>query len=262
MTFRFFFALLLAILPVSPSFAAHPLVSDDTVTHGWGKYQLEVNSEAGFDRQRQGGVEIKASSQQVATIITAGLGERVDLAFGLPWQWIRVKQDGSLMSAENGPGDATLELKWRFYERNGFSLAIKPGITLPTGDEERGLGNGRVSGGVTMIASQEMAPVTLHLNAAYFHNEFGLETDRQANRNDICRSSLAVLVEVVKNLQLTGEIGMESNRDRTSGTWPAFATIGAIYSLRDNVDLDLGVKRGLNEPATDLTLLAGFSMHF
>jgi hypothetical protein len=166
------------------------------------------------------------------------------------------------MSAENGVGDASLELKWRFFEREGFSLAIKPGVTLPTGDEERGLGNGRIAGGVTMIATKEMAPVTMHLNASYFRNEYGLESDRQANRNDICSASVAALVEVVKNLQLAAEIGLESNSCRASNTWPAFIIGGVIYSLRDNIDLDLGVKRGLNEQATDLTLLAGFSMHF
>jgi hypothetical protein len=80
-----FTALLMTILFVAPAFASHPLVSDDTGTHGWGNFQLEINSEAGFDRQKQDGVEIKASTQQVAAILTAGLSERVDLVFGLPW---------------------------------------------------------------------------------------------------------------------------------------------------------------------------------
>jgi hypothetical protein len=255
-------AVLLTVLNVTPSFASHPLEGDDTATHGLGNYQLEINSEAGFDKQKQDGIETRTSSQQVATVLTAGLGERVDLAIGLPWQWLRVKQDGALTTSENGVGDLSLELKWRFLERNGFSLAVKPGMTLPTGDEDRGLGNGRVSGGVTMIATKEMAPLTMHLNARYFRNEYGLESDRQANRSDIYSASLSALFEVVKDLQLVAETGVQTNSDRTSRTCPAFATVGAIYSLKENTDLDLGVKYGLNEPATDLTLLAGFTTHF
>lgn len=258
----FLFALLLTVLSAAASFAAHPLVGDDTGTHGSGKYQLEVNGEAGIDRQKQGGVEVRTSSQQVAAILSSGLGESVDLVLGLPWQWTREKEDGALRGKANGVGDLSLELKWRFFERDGFSLAVKPGLTVPTGDEARGLGNGRVSGGVTMIATKELAPVTMHLNAGYFRKEYGLEPDRQANRNDIYLASLSALAEVFKNLQLAAEVCMVSNNDGTSGAWPAFATAGAIYSLRENIDIDLGIKQGLNEPATDLTLLAGFSMHF
>lgn len=242
--------------------AAHPLVGDDTTTHGWGKYQLELNSEAGFDRQKQAGVETRTSSRQVATIITAGLGERVDIVFGVPLQWIREKENGSLTASEKGVGDVSLEMKWRFFEKDGFSLAVKPVMTLPTGDEERGLGNGRISGGVTMIATKALAPITMHLNASYFRNEYGLESDRQANRNYVYRTSLSAMYEAARNLQLVAETCLESNVDRSSRTWPAFATVGAIYSLSDSLDLDLGIKGGLNDPATDLTLLAGLSMHF
>ena len=40
------------------------------------------------------------------------------------------------------------------------------------------------------------------------------------------------------------------------------ATGGIIYSLRENMDLDFGVKAGLNDPAPDLVFLAGMSVHF
>jgi hypothetical protein len=254
--------ILLGILAAGEAFAAHPLVGDDTGTHGLGKYQLEVNGEAGFDRQKQGGVETKTASQQVATIVSAGLDETVDLVVGIPWQWTRVKQDGSLVAQDNGAGDASLEVKWRFYEQPGFSLAVKPGLLLPTGDAARGFGTGRIGGSIFLIATRELAPVTLHLNAGYVRNEFRRDEDRQANRNDIMRASLSTLTEVVKNLQLAAEIGLESNSDRTSRTWPAFILGGLIYSVRDNIELDFGIKHGLNEPATDLSLLAGLSVHF
>lgn len=253
-------ALLLATLFVSPAFAAHPLVSDDTATHGPGKYQLEVNSEAGFDRQRQDSLE--SSAQQVAAILSAGLGDRLDLVVGLPWQRMRAKQSGTLVQGGNGVGDVSLEVKWRFFEAAGFSLAVKPGVTLPSGDEDRGFGNGRFSGGVTMIATKELAPFTLHLNGAYVRNEFAREDDRQTRCRDGVRASLAALAGVAKNLQLAAEIALEKNSDRKKGTWPASVVGGAIYSLRDDLDVDLGVKLGLNEPATDLGVLAGFSLHF
>lgn len=36
----------------SASFAAHPHITDDTGTQGKGKFQLEVNSEFAYDKER------------------------------------------------------------------------------------------------------------------------------------------------------------------------------------------------------------------
>jgi hypothetical protein len=30
-----------------------------------------------------------------------------------------------------------LELKWRFFEKDGLSFALKPGIAFPTGNEKK-----------------------------------------------------------------------------------------------------------------------------
>jgi hypothetical protein len=141
-------------------------------------------------------------------------------------------------------------------------MTLKPGITLPTGDEQKGLGSGRVSGGLSLIATQELAPLTLHLNASWFHNEFGREEDRQTSRSDIGRASLALQAAIVKNLQFAGEIALETPGDRTTATWPVFMVGGVIYSVTDRLDLDLGIRYGLSDPAADVALLAGMSVHF
>ena len=150
---KVFCALLLTLLSAPSAFAAHPLVTDDTGTHGPGRYQLELNGEFSTDRQVSGGITTRADGSQLAAIISAGLGETVDLVVGIPWQWTREKQNNALLTGGNGVGDASLEIKWRFFEREGCSLAVKPGMTVPTGDEERGFGTGRISGGVSLIAT-------------------------------------------------------------------------------------------------------------
>ncbi len=186
----------------------------------------------------------------------------MDLVVAVPWVWSRVKESGVVVSDENGPGDVALELKWRFLEYKGFSMAVKPGMTLPTGNENRGLGNGKVAYGVTMIASQELEPVTLHLNLAYSHNEFQLDLDKESNRRDIWHASLAATYDVLEDLQLVANIGVESYGDRGSHTWPAFVLGGAIYSLTGNLDLDLGVKGGVNKQEPDLAFMAGVAWRF
>lgn len=259
---RFVAAFGLAICCAGPALATHPLITDDTGTQGKGKFQVEMNGEMSRDKESPGGVETKESGAEMAAAFSAGVLDSVDFVIGAPWLWSRVWENGVVVGDANGIGDVSLEIKWRFLEYKGLSLAVKPGITLPTGNENRGLGNGKASYGVTMIATQELDPFTFHVNASYTRNEFKLDADKDANRSDIWHGSIAAMYEVVKDLQLVANIGMESNVDRTSGTWPAFILGGVVYSVTENLDLDCGVKGGLTSPEADIALLAGVAYRF
>ena len=89
---------------------------------------------------------------------------------GVPYEWIRAKEEGDTFT-ENGISDISLEVKWRFYEKDGLSFALKPGISMPTGDEEKGLGAGRVGYRIFFITTKEIAPWAFHLNLGYIRNE-------------------------------------------------------------------------------------------
>lgn len=244
------------------AFAAHPLISDDTGTQGKGKFQLEVNSEFTYDKETADGVTTKVAGGEVAAAFSYGVTDNVDVVLGLPNQWKKVKEDGTVASDEHGISDVSLELKWRFYDRDGLSFAMKPGLTLPTGNENKGLGNGRDSYAFTFITTKEMDPLAFHLNLAYAHSEYKLQEDKEANRRDIWHVSLASEVEAVKNLRVVANIGMERNPDKTSNTHPAFILGGLIYSIFENFDIDFGIKGGLNKPETDYSILAGIAWRF
>jgi hypothetical protein len=55
---------------------------------------------------------------------------------------------------------------------------------------------------------------------------------------------------------------VEKNPDKTSNRPPAFILGGLIYSILENVDIDIGLKGGLNKPETDLAILAGIAWRF
>ena len=244
------------------AFAAHPLITDDTGTQGKGKFQLEMNGEVSRDKEGFDGVETRETGAELAAAFSAGIFDNVDLVIGAPWVWSQVKEDGILTGDENGAGDVSLELKWRFLNYKGFSMAVKPGLTIPSGNENRGLGNGKVSYGVTMIASQELEPFTFHVNAAYTRTEFKLDADKESNRNNIWHVSAAASCEVVKDLQLVANIGVETNGNRGSHAWPTFLLGGVIYSVTEDLDLDMGIKGGLNGPEADVAYLAGIAYRF
>jgi hypothetical protein len=246
-------ALALFLLAPGGVLAAHPLVTDDTGTQGRSKLQMELVSEVGSHSQWQSGAELKESAGEVAAVLSLGLLESVDLVLGAPFAWSRASQGGAVVSDEKGFGEATVELKWRFFEHEGFSLALKPGLTF---------GGDDTAFGAAFIATQVVGPFSFHANGAYTRNEFKLQADREANRSDIWHGSIAVAAEVLKGLQAVANVGAETNGDRGSGTWPAFALGGVVYALTEKLDVDLGVKAGLNSAEPELTAMAGMAWRF
>jgi hypothetical protein len=250
------------VLTAGTALAAHPLITDDTGTQGKGKFQVELNGEYGHDNESALYVKAREYGGSLETVFSAGLIDDVDFVVAVPYEWSRVKENDIVASDTDGLGDVSLELKWRFFEMGGFSLAFKPGVSFPSGNVDKGLGAGKVGYGATLIATHEFDPFALHLNLGYSHTSFKLEEDRDANRRDILHASLAGTAEVMEGLQLAANVGLETNPDKTSDTPPVFFIAGAIYSLTDYLDVDLGVKVGLTKPEADVSMLAGLAVRF
>jgi hypothetical protein len=257
-----FFLLTIHDALLSVCYAAHPLVTDDTGTQGTGKFAVELNTRMNSDSNTDAGITTKKTGGEIATVVSYGITESADIVLGLPHQWVKVEQDGSPTTDESGVADISLEMKWRFYENDGLSIGIKPGVTLPTGNEEKGLGNGKESYKILLITTKKMDLWAFHLNLGYMHNEFKLQTNQDANSKDLWHASLASTAEVSKGLQLIANIGIEKNSDKTSVVDPAFILGGVIYSVSADFDIDLGFKGALNKSETDSTYLAGMVVRF
>src|SRR3990172_3937253 len=247
---------IVSVMMAGTAFAAHPLITDDTGTQGKGKILFEFIGEYGHDKED--GETTKSLEIPTVPFFSYGVTDAIDLVLGLPYQRIETETAGATTRVK-GISDASVEVKWRFYEKDGLSFAVKPGISLPTGDEEKGLGSGKVSYSTFLITTKEVAPWAFHFNVGYVRNEYKLQADEEANRKDIWHVSLASQVEVVKDLDLVANIRMERNLDKTSDTHPAFILGGLIYSVSENLDIDLGVKGGLNKTETDYSVLAGIT---
>lgn len=239
------------------AWAAHPLITDDAGTQGKGKFQIEVNGQYDTDKEIQNGVSTETTGGQAATTVSYGFIENADLVLSLPYQWSKVKEDAVTASDENGVSDATVEVKWRFFEKDGLSLALKPGVRIPTGDDEEGLGAGKTGYHVFFIGSKEAGPWAFHLNLGHIGNE-----NRVGEEKNIWHASLAATYEVIKDLTLVGNIGIERNPDNTARNDPAFLVGGAVYSLSESFDVDFGVKYGLTASETDWAFMAGTAFRF
>jgi len=255
-------SLIITVLAVSimyalPAFAAHPLITDDPDTQGKGKFQVEVNGESGFDRETVAGVTVKARLSEIATSLSYGVTKEVDLIVGIPYRNYSVKEDGTTVAEENGFSDVAIEVKWRFFEKDGFALAFKPGVSLATGDEQKGLGTGKTGYSALLIASKELEPLTFLVNLGHIRNEN--KADEQVG---LWHISAAVLYKATEHLKLVANVGQETNTDKNADKEPAFALAGAIYAFTDSFEIDLGIKVGLNDPEMDTTYLAGAVFRF
>ncbi len=246
-----------ALLIACPSWAGHPLITDDAGTVGQGKFQFELAGQYDWDKEDDSGVSVKYRGGEAAATLSYGVLDNVDVVLSLPYAWGKEKNNGVTVWDEKGIMDTGLEVKWRFFEKNDLSLALKPGISIPTGDDDKGLGSGRVAGQVFFIASQEMDPFAFHVNLGYIRNE-----NKLGELRDIWHASLAGTWEVIDNLQLVANIGIERNPDNDSSIDPAFLIGGVIYSITEYLDIDCGVKIGLTDTESDFSVLAGLTFSF
>lgn len=257
--------LALCALCAGPLYAAHPYITDDTGTQGAGNWQLELMAER--DRNARTADTDSGAVRQVRKltllnpVLTYGLRDTLDVAFGASHLRQRTTEDGAVTQEAEGAGDSTLELKWRFYERDGLSLGLKPGLVLPTGDENRGLGTGKVSWGVNFILTQDARPWTFLANLAYARARYRLPADADANRAHLWRVSAGVAYALREDLRLAGEAGVRTNSAIDDPFLPGrtghFAMLGLIYSLSDKIDFDAGIRKRLNRAELDTALLLG-----
>jgi hypothetical protein len=250
-------ALLTAALPAS---AILPLITDDTGTQRPNKttHQLEFS----YDRVRDRDAGVNTRASVPGFTHTLGISDPLDIYIGTTYNRVAIDDPAAGNTTVKGIGDTGIGVKWRFFEKGNLSFALKPQLTLATGDENKGLGTGRASGAVTLIMAYEAEPVTWLANVAYLRNNYKLAADENALRSNLYRLSAAALVKVHEKARLFVDVGSTTNADNTSNTRPAYFLFGAIYSPNKDLDLDVGLKLRLKGPEADRTLSIGATYRF
>ena len=245
-------AIIILLVFAGVSFSEHPLITDDTGTQGKGKFQIETN----FEQEHEEGRGVKEDGSQFQLAITYGIVDKVDVICTIPFLYLRIKDNG-IKSTNAGISDLTLETKWRFYESEGLSFAIKPGLSVPSGDMNAGLGAGKVGGSLFLIATKEIEPLAFHFNAGYIRNENGVGEGLH-----LWHISLASEWKALKWLKVVGNVGAEGGRDKETDTPQAFILGGLVFFVSECIDLDLGLKGNFAESAQGYSLLTGATFRF
>jgi hypothetical protein len=230
-------------LPLSSAFliaapaahAAHPLVTEDTGVQGKGGWQLELNA----DRFRDSGFKLTSTN----AVLTYGVAEKVDFQVGTSYIDSTVG---------DGMADAALSLKWRAWEKDAWSLGLKPTLTLPSGRDEKAIAAGRAGASLLGMATYEGERwiFLLHAGLLYTPNVWSsAESGRQA--------AAAVLYRVTENLRPLVDYAYTNIGGHAIHT----TTVGVIYAHGKNLDLDFGIRHGGgNTP--NRALMAGVTMRW
>ena len=241
------------LLAGASAWAAHPLITDDTGTQGTGHWQLEINTDQ--TRSRADGATSRAG--QLNTTLTHGLTDDLDVALTLPL--LRLRPAGGPNTS--GVGDAAVQAKWRLLGpeggEDGGSLALKPMLLLPTGDDGRGLGTGRAGASLNLLAAWQAGQVTAlgNLGASYNGNRAG-------DRTALWNASAAVLVTPLPALTLALDVGASRNPQHGTGATLRYGLLGAIWHVDDKTDLDLGWRRNLGGGQTANTWGVGLTLRW
>lgn len=274
--------------------ALHPLVTEDTATQGKKATEIEIGYEYTHDRAirkiREGReffespldgtlsldrVHARVEGNQLSLGLSYGIMDTMDIALSCPYRHSHTRENRILYqdpaqvmnfsdrATTAGLGDPTTAVKWRVYESVLLSFAFKIGLQLPIGDEDRGLGAGKLGAFGYGIATLDLTPVLLHVNAGYIRNQ-----NRLNEREDLWHASLALECRLVRDrLCFVGNVSMDRNRSKRSKVMDTAILAGLIVTPQIGVDIDLGFKyslalKGLQSPGTDYTVSSGVTVRF
>jgi hypothetical protein len=161
-----------------------------------------------------------------AAALSYGITQKTDLQVELPY--VR----------HGGTGDPSLALKWRFYDGGQVSMIIKPVVS-----EE--------FWGSALAASFAPGDFELIGHVGYLRNRIDDE------RESLWHASIALLWSLGASTKLVVDLGRDTNPDPSSRTSIRERVIGLTYALTADVDLGLGIKKGLSDPSDERAWLFG-----
>lgn len=241
-------AFLFAIAAAGIAQAAPPLITEDTGTQGKGVSQLEFTVE--MPRDNRNGTSYDGF--EASAVLNYGLAENVDLQFVFPY--LRVTEEsGGVRTVTEGMLDARINVKWRFFERDTLSLALMPGVLIPTGKE--GLSTERINPGVLLVGSYEPHPFAVHADVGYryLNNVLGL-------REDLYHASVSLHYTLRDALKLVGDESWENTLDPGPTGTVRYTTLGAIWYFSGRAGIGCGVKLGHGEFAIARTYQCGMGL--
>jgi hypothetical protein len=166
---------------------------------------------------------------------------------------------GNVVARNGGTGDVTIALRRNLHnpDGSGFSVAVMPYATLPTGSD--GIGAGDWGAGVLVPMSYELP----HGFALDLTAEADAAVDADGNGRHLAYSAVFGLdMKLADKIGATAELSVQRDEDPGGHSTQALAGLSAAWTPNDNLQLDLGANLGLNRDAPDVELYFGVARRF
>jgi hypothetical protein len=168
-------------------------------------------------------------------------------------------RSGNLIARDGGTGDVFVALRQNLHnpDGSGFSIALMPYATLPTGSD--GIGAGDWGAGLLVPMSYELP----HGLALGLTAEADAAVDADGNGRHFAYSAILGLdVPLADKLGATAELSAGRDEDPSGHSTQLLAGLSAGWTPNDNLQLDIGVNAGLNRDSPDVELYFGVARRF
>ncbi len=158
-----------------------------------------------------------------------------------------------------GMGDTTIDLSYRLMEEHGAvpEVSLHGGLKIPTADEDKGLGTGKVDYLLGVDVSRGIGPWTLEAGVTY--NILGepdeYELDNYLSGYGEISNALA------ENLELAVQLsGAQAASDESEGELALGLQLR--YDMEELGEFSAGVEKGLADGSPDYSVVIGYSISF
>jgi hypothetical protein len=249
-----------ALLAAAPACAqdrdycpARPGLGDAACTVDPGRVSLEVGA-AAWDHDP--GSDTITIGDTVARI---GIGPSTEFDIGWTAYVHARERTGAAIDRSSGVGDVTLALRQNLHnpDGSGFTLALEPFVSLPTGSGPGGAGTW--GAGLIVPMGYDLG----HGLSLQSTSEFDAAPDADRHGRHASISEVIGLgIDLTEQLSATAEVQGVRDWDPSGHSTQSYAALALAWMAGKDLQLDIGGAAGLNRAATDLQLYAGISHRF
>lgn len=220
-------------------------------THGRNKASLRVTYSYEYERF-DNTLKIERTNE-VDILATYGLLEKLDLIVDIP---LKYKLSGGDV-IYSWTDDIVLEAKLKLYDHKDFHLAVNPQVSLPTGKYKQGEGEGRATGAIQALVTQDIDPFTFTFSGYYQRNE-NLVNDRL----DIWKVYLIPSAKLTDYLSLNSSIGLERDTNKKNPNILVHLSGGMAWQINEMVSFLPSAEVVFYEMETDVIVYLGTQVKF
>jgi hypothetical protein len=154
-------------------------------------------------------------------------------------------------------GDTTLDVKYKFFEKNKTAISFTPKLYIATGDDEYFTSNNELGYYIGFALDKVVSSFQFTFNIGHKQNN-GAEY-LQVNHKNQLHFSVGMLTPFTDNLDITAEFYRDTPYNNNNEQVPSEGNVGIRYKYGNDIALFSGVGIGSTDESnsTDMRLYAG-----